>query len=669
MKLPIHIDFGREITGNLDAILTREWLVTNGIGGYAMGTVAGTLSRRYHGYLVAALQPPLGRTILLTKLEESVIYDGLAYDLSVNEWEDGEIDPNGHIFLERFRLEGTTPVWTYALADALLEKRIWMEPGENTTYIRYSLVRGTSPVTFQFGTFLTYRDHHANTPADDDLLDLGYVVNGLRATPKNGAPFYVYSNKSTIAADQEWVSGLYWAVEAHRGTDEADRHLLAGAFEGVIQPGNSVTFIATTGENPSLDADAAWARRTAHEAEKLARGTQPDDPAWAAQLILAADQFIVTRGEGHTVLAGYPWFSDWGRDTMIALPGLTLATGQPEIARSILATFARFVSEGMLPNRFPDGDETPEYNTVDATLWYFEAIRVYIEQTKDLNFLKEIYPLLQAIIEWHQRGTRYGICVDSSDGLLRAGEPGVQLTWMDVKIDDWVVTPRTGKPVEINALWYNALRCMAEFAKELGEDPQSYNTAADKVLDGFGRFWNDEVGYCYDVLDTPEGDPDDTLRPNQLFAVSLYHSPLSPQQHKRVVDACAKTLVTSHGLRSLTPDHPDFIGTYGGDQPTRDAAYHQGTVWGWLIGPFVGAYLRVYDNADQSYTFLEPLTRQIADHGLGTLAEIFEGFAPFTPRGCVAQAWSVAEVLRVWREIQKHPGFTHHADLKKDNNS
>ncbi|MBS3785073.1 MAG: glycogen debranching protein, partial [Anaerolineae bacterium] len=360
---------------------------------------------------------------------------------------------------------------------------------------------------------------------------------------------------------------------------------------------------------------------------------------------------------GRSVIAGYPWFGDWGRDTMISLPGLTLTTGRPEVAERILRTFATFVDQGMLPNRFPDEAQDPEYNTVDATLWYVEALRAYHEATDDSDLLRDLFPILQDIISWHERGTRYNIRVDPADGLLTAGEPGVQLTWMDAKVGDWVVTPRIGKPVEINALWYNALRIIADFARRLEQSADTYEASAESARSGFARFWNEDAGHCYDVLDGPGGD-DPALRPNQLFAVSLPYSPLSQKQQKAVVDACARHLLTSYGLRSLSPNDPAYIGHYGGDQRQRDAAYHQGTVWAWLIGPFVIAHLRVYGDREQARSLLAPFIHHVSAHGVGSVSEIFDGAPPFAPRGCIAQAWSVAELLRAWRTVTHRDGGT-----------
>jgi predicted glycogen debranching enzyme len=378
-------------------------------------------------------------------------------------------------------------------------------------------------------------------------------------------------------------------------------------------------------------------------------------------LALTADQFIVNRPlpddpSGKTIIAGYHWFSDWGRDTMISLPGLTISTGRPEIARSILRTFARYVNRGMLPNRFPDDGAPPgdgEYNTVDATLWYFEAIRAYHAATGDDPLLNELFPVLAEIIDWHCRGTRYNIHLDPNDGLIYAGDKGVQLTWMDAKVGDWVVTPRIGKPIEINALWYNALRTMSKFAQRLAQPHEQYDTLAEATLKGFARFWNEALGYCFDVLDGPEGN-DASLRPNQIFAVSLPESPLTPNQQRSVVETCGRSLLTSHGLRSLAPDHPQYQGDYRGDQTCRDGAYHQGTVWGWLIGPFVLAHLRVFNNPTQARDFLKPMAHHLKAGGLGTISEIFNGNAPLEAKGCIAQAWSVAEVLRAWLATVKN---------------
>ena len=652
------INFGRDNCGDLANAERREWLVTNGVGGFASGTVAGSLTRRYHGLLQAALHPPGDRSLLVSKLDETANYAGQEYALYSNNWLGNMGDGGGYRLIESFHLEGTTPVWTFALADALLEKRIWMALGANTTYVQYTLRRATAPLTLTAKALVNYRHYHSETRANGWQMQIEPVVNGLKVIAYDGAiPFHLLSDKGEAAACHDWYYRFFLAREAGRGLTAVDDNLHAGTFTVTLEAGDSFTIVASIDATPNLDGPAVYAQRRAYEQALLEKASPllPCPSAPLQQLILAADQFLVKRPlpgapDGRSIIAGYPWFGDWGRDTMIALSGLTLATGRPEIAAKILRTFAFFVSQGMLPNRFPDAGERPEYNTVDATLWYFEAMRAYHAATGDDDFIRQLYPVLADIIAWHERGTRYNIKVDPEDGLLYAGEAGVQLTWMDAKVDDWVVTPRQGKPVEVNALWYNALCIMADFARLLGEKGEKYEGMAGKAREGFGRFWHEARGYCYDVLDTPTGD-DPALRPNQLLAVSLPHSALTAGQQKAVVDVCAQRLLTSHGLRSLAADEPGYIGSYGGNSRQRDGAYHQGTVWSWLIGPFAQAHYRVYGDAPLARSFLEPLLRDLTDHGLGSLSEIFDGDPPFTPRGCIAQAWAVAEVLRVWQVI------------------
>lgn len=650
------VDLDRSICRNLSASGTREWLVTNGIGGYAAGTVAGILTRRYHGLLIAALKPPLGRTLLAAKLDEVATYDGQSYPLFANQWQSGVTDPPGFHHLDHFYLDGTTPVWEYTCADAVLKKRIWVQQGENTTYVRYHLRRGGQPLQLVLKALVNYRDYHSSTHAGDWHMQVDELPNGLRILPYDGAtPFYLFSDGAQARPRHEWYRDFALSVEAYRGLDSSEDHLYVGDFTTTLQAGEAVTLVISTSATPNLDSASAYAAQQEHEQQLLAQAQRPSVKA-IQQLVLAADQFVVSRPSaldpnGHSVIAGYPWFGDWGRDTMIALPGLTLATGRPQLAASILRTFAGFVDQGMLPNRFPDAGETPEYNTADATLWYFEAIRAYHAATGDDALLRELFPVLQEIIDWHVRGTRYRIHLDPQDGLLYSGEPGIQLTWMDARVGDWVVTPRTGKAVELNALWYNALRSMADFARRLGESDTTYTQLADQTQAGFRRFWQQGRGCCYDVIDTPEGD-DTRLRPNQLFAVSLPHSPLSEAQQRAVVDVCARRLLTPHGLRSLDPDDPAYVAHYGGPPHQRDSSYHQGPVWAWLIGPFVLAHLRVYEDKEQARSYLMPLLRHLSDHGLGSISEIFDAEAPFTPRGCFAQAWSVAEVLRAWQACE-----------------
>jgi predicted glycogen debranching enzyme len=564
-------------------------------------------------------------------------------------------------------------MWRFACADALLEKRVWMQPGANTTYIQYTLSRATQPLQLKLKTLVNYRDYHGSTQSNGWGMSIEPIHQGICVTAYPGAkPIYLLSDRASATPTHHWYYNFELAVEQERGLSDREDHLHAATFAVTLNPGESVTLVASTDPQANLNGAVALKLRRDHEQKLIARwqgnhldnsSNHKDTPDWINRLVLAADQFIVDRPlpdapGGKTIIAGYHWFGDWGRDTMISLPGLTIATGRPEIARSILRTFAQYVDRGMLPNRFPDAGEVPEYNTVDATLWYFEAIRSYYQATDDEDLLQELFPVLSEIIDWHCRGTRYNIHLDGTDGLLYAGEPGVQLTWMDAKVRDWVVTPRMGKPIEVNALWYSALRTMAKFARRIGRPNQEYEALADRTLAKFSRFWNPDTGYCYDVLDSPTGD-DESLRPNQIFAVSLPgtgangHAPLlTPAQQRGVVDVCGRRLLTSYGLRSLAPNQPQYQGHYGGNPLQRDGAYHQGTTWGWLLGPFALAHWRVYGNATQARQFLKPIADHLLSHGLGTGSEIFDGDAPMTPRGCIAQAWTVAEVLRAWATIE-----------------
>jgi len=664
------VHFGREVTGSLDLMLRREWLVTNGIGGYAMGSLSGARTRRYHSLLTASLQPPTRRTLMIANLDAWVDIDGRRSPLVTHEWAAGVVLPDGYRHLESFHLEGTIPVLVWGLGDLRLVQRIWMEHGKNTTYVTYTYTRGTSNVRLVIKPLCTYRDHHKLTKG-------GYVVeidpeespwpNGaaVQVTPRPIErqsvplrPYRILANLGSITPGPEWWWSFHLPEEKRRGLDNQEDLFAAATITADLHLGNTLALVFTAEKDEPQPWYTALQAEQERQRDLLARAQATEAPRWVQQLVLAADQFVVTceiGGQtGQSILAGYPWFSDWGRDTMIALPGLTLATGRPEDSAAILRTYAQFVDQGMLPNRFPDAGEAPEYNTVDATLWYFHAIYAWYKHGGcDRAVLEELYNVLVDILNWHIKGTRYHIHQDPADGLLYAGEPGVQLTWMDVKIDDWVVTPRTGKPVEINALWYNALRITAELATALDRsgDAVRYQQMADKAYDSFNAsFWYNG-GYLYDVIDGPEGD-DPTLRPNQLLAVSLPFPLLEGEKARAVVDICARELVISHGLRSLAPDETDYVGTYGGDPVQRDSAYHQGTAWAWLIGPFVSAHYRVYGNAQTALSYLEALTDHLSDSGLGSISEIFDGDPPHAPRGCIAQGWSVAEVLRVYRELE-----------------
>ena len=650
------IRFGEDICGNLDAALSREWLETNGLGGFASSTIVGLNTRRYHGLLVAATKPPVGRYVLLSKLEETLVVDGQKFDLSANRYP-GVVHPQGYQYLKQFRLN-PFPVSTYEVNGIQIEKTVFMIHGENSTVVQYELKkkRGVFPqaVSLEVRPLMAFRDYHSTTHENDGLnstLEVGAEV--VAFAPYSGLPIlYVAHNGAQIEKTGLWYRSFELDRERERGLD---------FVEDLFQP-YELRFDLMT--NPKADLIASTEQRDARCVSEY-RGTEvarrrkilasaPADDDFVRALTVAAEQFIVKRGEQKTVIAGYPWFSDWGRDTMISLPGSTLPTGNFDVARSILKTFAEHVDQGMLPNRFPDAGEAPEYNTVDATLWFFEAIRAYVAYTDDLEFVREVYPTLNDIISWHVKGTRYGIKLDPT-GLLSSGEPGVQLTWMDAKVGDWVVTPRRGKPVEIQALWFNALCVMEEFARRLDDvnNQKRFRSMSTLTQWSFNRlFWNEKSNCLYDVING--GPPDASIRPNQIFAASLHHSMLTQERAKLVVEKVREHLLTPYGLRSLSPSDANYKGRYAGDPVSRDSAYHQGTVWPWLMGPFLTAYLKTHHASEaarkQALQWIAPLQAYLTDAGVGQIPEVFDGDPPHRSGGCIAQAWSVAELLRVLSE-------------------
>ncbi|OEK07791.1 glycogen debranching protein [Flavivirga aquatica] len=657
------VHFGRETTGDLSIAEKKEWIITNGIGGYGSGSIAGSITRGYHGLMVASLHPPIDRKLMLTKLDEVLIYRNTAYDLTTNRWDSGSVSPKGYRNIESFTLERSIPCWRYACADAVFEKRLWMVHGKNTTYVSYTLVSAEEPVSLKVSALVNNRTFH-NTGQVPWPIEVDSISDGVKITThdNDALPLTIKMQGATVSPKNELYKNFYLPVEVTRGLNSNDTHVHAADFEVTIQQGQTVLFLGTAEEDTDFDLTAYDNKKQQETAildqwQQLRKSQKKEQPNWVKQLVLAADQFVVNRSTepnstaGKSIIAGYHWFGDWGRDTMISLPGLTLSTGRHEDAGPILETFSHYINEGMLPNRFPNAADTPEYNTIDATLWFFQAIRTYFETTEDKELLGRLYPKLQEIIDWHIKGTRYGIQVDPNDNLLRGGQDGIQLTWMDAKVGDKVITPRIGKPIEVNALWYNALKAMVLFADILEKPSNQYKTMAASTKKGFERFWNEEKGYCFDVLDGPNGN-EALLRPNQLFVVSLPESPLSTKQQKQIVDICSETLLTSHGLRSLANFEQEYIGIYTGNQYQRDSAYHQGTVWGWLIGPFIHAHLKIYKNTYSAQRFLKPFKDHLQGDGLGTISEIFDGDAPFTPKGCVAQAWSVGQILQVYDEIE-----------------
>jgi predicted glycogen debranching enzyme len=643
----------RAVCSDLDRATSLEWLETNGLGGFASSTVIGLNTRRYHGLLVAATKPPVGRMVLLSKVEETLVIKGQRYDLSANQYP-GAVHPQGFRYLKEFRLD-PWPVFVYEIDGVQLEKTVFLVHDENTSVIEYHLcsTNGHTPsgCSLELRPLLACRDYHSTMHRNDAWNRMVHSAPGVvSVAPWPDAPAVCFSHDaSSLTETGDWYYNFEYTAERERGLDWTEDLYSPLVLNYYLDSAPDAVLIAST--QPCDPSDAAGLRRREIARRKSLMRRAPVTNAFVQRLTAAADQYIVKRGSLHTIIAGYHWFADWGRDTMIALPGLTLATGRPDIAADILQAFAASTDRGMLPNRFPDACETPEYNTVDATLWFFEAVRGWVKHTDDHAFVqRNLYPRMKNIIGWHRRGTRYGIHVDR-DGLLTCGEPGVQLTWMDAKVGDWVVTPRTGKPVEIQALWYNALRVMGELAHRF-EDSEMEATAsalATQAAQSFEqRFWNNEAGCLFDV--DGESTNDAAIRPNQIFAVSLCHSMLPLDKQKQVVDVVRRELLTPLGLRSLGPCDPSYRAVYEGGVAERDSAYHQGTVWPWLMGPFLTAWMKVKDRSAaaraQAVEWLHAFESHLDTACLGHISEIADAGSPHRPKGCVAQAWSVAELLR-----------------------
>jgi predicted glycogen debranching enzyme len=658
------IRFGRAILGDVAAAERREWWIANGRGGYAAGTLALSLTRRYHGLLIAPVDPPLGRVLVLAKADAVVSIGGRSYSLFSIRWASGAVVPEGYLSLESFHLDGTIPVWRFACAGHIVEHRLWMEPGADTVYAAWRLEGEAEdpPPMLSVALLGNGRDHHGETWSDGFRPEITADGTRLRVRVAGGFELHIRTTGGSVAPRGDWYHDFDLPIERERGLGARDSHLHVGDADLPLLPGQWTGFAASLATEAEPDLAAALERRRDWDRAVLQRAIAADPvfagaPGWVMRLVLATDLYVFARPladmpDGQSVIAGYPWFGDWGRDTMIALPGLCLATGRFDAARRILETFARFVDRGMLPNVFPGAGEVPEYNTVDAALWYIEAWRAYVETTGDVAALRRVFPVLEQIVEGYTRGTRYGIAADPEDGLVRAGEPGVQLTWMDARVGDWVVTPRHGKPVEINALWYNALSAMAQLAERVGAEAEPHRAAAARARQGFARFLLPQGGGLYDLLDGPGG-ADASLRPNQILAVSLPASPLDPATQRAVLARCARALLTSYGLRSLAPGEAAYRGVYRGDVRERDGAYHQGPVWAWLLGHFALAHYRVHGDAVASQRWLEPIGDHLLDAGLGQVSEIFDGDPPHTPRGCPAQAWSVACVLEAWWRLER----------------
>ncbi|MGO0123166.1 amylo-alpha-1,6-glucosidase [Desulfothermobacter acidiphilus] len=648
--------FGKEAWRRPELGCEREWLVSNGLGGFASGTLLGANTRRYHGLLVAALRPPVQRYLLLAKIGEQVLAGGISYNLSSNYTRAG-LSEQGHIYLEHVEID-PFPTFTYRCGLIWLEKTIFMPRYRNATVVRYRWFNGGGPAELRLWPLVNYRDYHSNTYCGSiafrqENLNSGVVIWGQEGLP----PLFLCSGSGAFSAAPDWYYGMYYPVEAERGLNPYEDHYLPGYFTVPLPPGEERETVVTAAVGEALGPEQAtelWYQTREHLKEVERRAGYQD--SLARELARAADAFLVRRSSppSVSVIAGYPWFTDWGRDALIALPGLTLLTKRFEEAKEILSLYGSTLKEGLVPNFFSDEGE-PRYNSVDASLWYFYAVQQYWRYTRDEDFLRQsAWPVLLEILRRYMEGTLYGIRMDAADGLLRAGEPGVQLTWMDAKVGDWVVTPRQGKPVEVNALWYNAVRFVEELAQRWNQ-AFPYPGLGDRIREGYRKFWC-PGGYLADVIDD-EGRRDYSLRPNQVLAVSLPYSPLSQEQARMVMQRVEEELYTPYGLRSLSPRDPAYRGKYKGDVLQRDAAYHQGTVWSWLLGPFITAYCKVFagerELSQQLRRFFGPLRDHLGDHGVGYVSEIFDGDEPFWPRGCPAQAWGVAEWLRAYVETSQ----------------
>jgi len=652
--------FGRELLGNIYEASRREWLVTNGIGGFASSSLPGLNTRRYHGVLVAARRPPTERLNLVSRVEETLVVDGTEYPLSTTRYAK-VLYPSGYLHLERFEIE-PFPTWYFQVGDVLVSKSLFMIYGQNTTVITYRVLAGQREVELRIRPHFLFRDFHGNMYENPGFIDNSEISDGgLTLQPFGNAPVvHMAWDHGSFVRDGYWFRDIFLQEEERRGLTALEDDYSNGYLR-VPHLNTNVSLVFS--DEPITGLNPMEARKREEQRRQTVAGAMSSDDPFLHRLLLAADQFIVDRHStgGKSILAGYPWFNDWGRDSLIALPGLTLVSGRFDDARSILLTFARSVRDGLVPNCFADRGVDAMYNSVDASLWYFFAVYKLIEYTDDYPFVEEhLFPAMCRMIEAFQNGTRYSIRMDPDDGLISAGEPGVQLTWMDAKVNDWVVTPREGKAVEINALWYNALKIhelLLEKFENLHE-AREIGLLARKVRSSFRRtFWNEDHWRLFDVIRL-DGTPDPANRPNQIFATYLPFPLLEHPQEVAVVENVFRTLYTSLGLRSLDPADPAYQGRFEGDRLHRDGAYHQGTVWSYLIGPFITSYLKDHQGSMEAHLrascMLEVFKAHLAREScIGSISEVFDGDAPHRSGGCVAQAWSVAELLRCYVEDLK----------------
>lgn len=641
----------------------KEWVLTNGIGGYAGSSVTGAHARKHHGYLIASLHPPVERFVILSKINECLIRSSGKKDFTVEQYLAGDGSTayrEGIEYLNSFTYDGLVHFTTKA-PEFTMTKTLAFEHGKNTIAVSYDIQNDGEAATLVLTPLFNYRVHHDASTIDTLKFDTTYEQPEIRLVPQQNKDVTIrlFTDGGTVVpCEEKYTTGMQLQKELDVESDALDDNYTPYQIEFPLDAGcrKKISIVCTIEDAYEKDAFATAAAEMARFNALEKKAGYHDE--LAETLTIAADHFLAYRQSTGlmTVLAGLPWFTDWGRDTMIALTGLTLATGRYQDARDILTTFARYVHHGMVPNMFPDEGTAPLYNTADASMWYFYAVGKYLDYTgtpEDYAFVQEtIYPKLKEIIAAYEHGTDFSIYMEE-DGLIHAGSGLDQVTWMDVRVGDWVATPRHGKPVEINALWYHALCLMEEWATRFGEDGSHYAALAAHAKESFAKeFWNEKDGCLYDVVDGLEGDA--SLRPNQIYAVSLPHRMLDADKEKKIVDKVYEKLYAKTGLRSLSPDDKEYHPTYEGCLDKRDHAYHQGTSWGFLLGGFLTAYVHVYGTSKEVITQVDAMldaTREQFYHGcIGSIAEIFDGDEPHTSRGCYAQAWSVGEILRAYTE-------------------
>ena len=617
--------------GNLDVSAQREWLLTNGIGGYAMGTAAGIATRRYHGHLIAATTPPTGRSLLLATIDAFVQGSGTPVGISANQYP-GAIYPEGFHYLRRFEAAKEYVRWTFRTSAGEVTKELRIHQGTNATTVRYRNT-GKARLLLTLRPLTANRDHHGEFFANGGYPEKVEFLESVVRIDSGGTSLYLGHEGASRAPDDGWYYRFEHAREIERGLSPRDDLFCPCELKWDLGPGEEAVLVAA-------DFPQAVALPAAPD--------EPDARDVGAMLRQAAEHFLIQTPNRRTVIAGYPWFTDWGRDTMISLPGLCLHTGRVDLARDILDDHADLLDGGLIPNRIPERGEVPEDNTVDATLWFVNAIGRTLEHEWDRAFADRMMAALEKVYDAHVAGTKHGIHMDPEDGLLTQGAPGLQLTWMDAKVGDWVVTPRQGKPVEINGLWANALRTMEKLAQRLGAPREAeYRTAADRAAASFQeKFWNEERGFYFDTIDPNDA----SLRPNQVIAMALPYSPCLPERARQALGVIGRELATPYGLRTLGPEEPGYRGRYEGSMTDRDAAYHQGTAWPWLLGPYATAVAKFGEGPIEARRLLKEARTMLTEDGLGGISEVYDGDSPQRPGGCPWQAWSVGEILRAWIE-------------------